>query len=121
MARVALICGLVVSAAIALLVACAPRPTWDRAKLKAIRSEAQSIMVRQPAGAAATVPKAQWPRTIAALQPDRVAVYSDGVEITTKAWFDGGWGYFIRTPQTRPEPEGRYSSAGEGIYWYHPY
>jgi hypothetical protein len=121
MIRIALICGGVVLAAIVLLVACEPRPTWDRAKLKAIRAEAEVLMAK-PSGQDRDLPKAAWPRTIAALRPEFVWVDSDGVEIMTKPYFDGGWGYFVpRDPRTPPEPAGRFEKAGEGVYWHHPY
>lgn len=46
----------------------------------------------------------------------------DGVHITTRAYFDGGWGYFVpREPQDLPEPVGRFEAAGQGVYWRHPY
>jgi hypothetical protein len=41
-------------------------------------------------------PKAQWPHTIASLEPDFVMINADGVHITTRTYFDGGWGYFER-------------------------
>ncbi|HEX8533004.1 MAG TPA: hypothetical protein VF662_02460 [Allosphingosinicella sp.] len=69
-----------------------------------------------------TIPKSRWPRAIAALRPETMTIYEDGVNILMKPEFDGGWGYFIpRGQRESPEPAGRYSSVGQGVYWYHPY
>lgn len=121
MIRIALTCGAVILAAIVLLIACEPRPTWDRTRLKAIRAEAELLMAKPPA-TDRDLPKAAWPQTIAGLHPEFVSVYADGVEIMTKPYFDGGWGYFVpRDPRTPPQPAGRFEMAGEGVYWHHPY
>lgn len=72
--------------------------------------------------AEAEVPKPKWPRAIASLEPDFVSIYADGVHITTKAYFDGGWGYFVpRREQSPPEPVDRIEDVGQGVYWWHPY
>jgi hypothetical protein len=68
------------------------------------------------------VPKSRWPRVIASLRPEFVSIYPDGVDIMTKPYFDGGWGYFVaRNERKPPEPAGRFSALGVGVYWYHPY
>jgi hypothetical protein len=79
--------------ALALLSGC-ERPTRDLTKLKAIKVEAQLLMRAYPIDA--DPPKAQWPHTIASLEPDFVMINADGVHITTRTYFDGGWGYFER-------------------------
>ncbi len=67
-------------------------------------------------------PKAQWPHTNASLEPEFVMINQDGVHITTRAYFDGGWGYSVpRGAQDSPEPAGRFEEAGQGVYSWHPY
>jgi hypothetical protein len=45
-----------------------------------------------------------------------------GVHITTRAYFDGGWGYFVPTPGAYVhEPGGRFREVGRGVYWWRPY
>jgi len=111
-----------VLSALVLLVGCGPRPTRDQAMLKAIRAEALVLMASPAHDDASVLPKARWPQTIAALRPERVWVDPDGVEILTKGYFDGGWGYFVpRDPRQPLEPQGRFEKAGEGVYWHHPY
>lgn len=40
----------------------------------------------------------------------------------TKAYFDGGWGYFVpRKERELPEPVERFEEVGHGVYWWHPY
>jgi hypothetical protein len=79
-------------------------------------------MMTHPTKAYATLPKGQWPHAIAALGPELVTVYEDGVEILIKPGFDGGWGYLVpRSQREPPEPAARYSYLGQGVYWYHPY
>ena len=107
-----------VAAALALLGGCA-WPTDDPAKLRAIRAESQMLMNAYPADA--HVPKAQWPRAIASLEPEFVSIYPDGVHITTKPYFDGGWGYFVpRTARDLPGSGGRFEEVGQGVYWWRP-
>ena len=108
-------------AAILALAGCT-QPNRDPAKLRTIRSEAQILMAKRQARAFADVPTGQLPSGIANLHPNVVTVYSSGVEIEMKPYFDGGWGYFVpRGAGKLPEPAGRYSALGEGVYWYHPY
>ncbi|MDO9489879.1 MAG: hypothetical protein Q7J32_16010 [Sphingomonadaceae bacterium] len=96
------------------------RPTRDPAKLNSITAEARLLMDAYPSGA--SVPEARWPPTIAHLDPDFVSLHPDGAYITTKAYFDGGWGYFILRPgQDLPEQTDRFEKIGDGIYWWHPY
>ncbi len=59
---------------------------------------------------------------IASLEPEAVLVSWSGVHITTKAYFDGGWGYFVpRKGRELPEPVERFEEVGYGVYWWHPY
>jgi hypothetical protein len=114
--------------ALTLLTGCT-RPTHDQSTLKAIKAESQILMLtEQPVTygtvpkVIVTVPKSRWPRVIASLKPEWVTVFPDGVDIMIKPFFDGGWGYFVpRSEREPPEPAGRYSELGQGVYWYHPY
>ena len=106
-------------AAVLLIAGCA-WPTDDPAELEAIRAESQILMKAYPTEA--DVPRSDWPRTIAGLEPEFVWVYTDGVHITKKAYFDGGWGYFVPRQVTYvPEPRGRFKRVSHGVYWWHPY
>lgn len=70
----------------------------------------------------AKVRKLQWPPRIASLRPEFVSINEDGVHITTKPYFDGGWGYFVpRREGGLPEPVERFEEVGQGVYWWHPY
>ena len=103
----------------ALLSGC-ERPVSDRSKLSAVKVEAQALMKMYPAGAEADRPK--WPREIASLKPEFVMIETDGVHIMKRAYFDGGWGYFVpRSKGKLPEPVERFEDAGAGVYWWHPY
>lgn len=108
-------------AVFALVVACA-RPTHDPLALKEIRAESEILMRGAPPKTYAAVPKARWPTNITNLRPYSVTVFPDGLEITMKPYFDGGWGYFVpRRGRNLPQPVGRFSALGEGVYWFHPY
>jgi hypothetical protein len=104
-----------------LLAACS-RPTHDQATLNAIKVESENLMRMRQAGRYAKIPRDEWPKVIASLGPEDVTVYAYGVEITTKRFFDGGWGYFVsRETDRSPEPKDRFSKLSPGVYWYHPY
>ena len=107
------------AAALALLGGC-EWPTRDLTKLEAVKAEAHILMKAYPGDAWIT--PARWPRAIAALEPEGVMINADGVHITTRAYFDGGWGYFVpRRAGEIPEPVERFEEAGVGVYWWHPY
>ncbi len=99
-------------------------PTFDRAKLAAIRTEAHALM-RTHTGPASgdwiDVPRKDWPRTIAGLHPEQVRVTGWGVNIATKSYFDGGWGYHIpRDGRALPMPRECYSEPAAGLFWHGP-
>lgn len=99
-------------------------PTFDRAKLAAIRAEAHALMRTHPSPASGDwvdVPPRDWPRTIAGLHPERVQVTGWGLNIATKSYFDGGWGYHIpRDRNGLPMPPGCYSEPSAGVFWHGP-
>ena len=96
------------------------RPTRDPVKLKAIKAESRALMKTHPIDS--DIPKARWPRAIASLEPELVSIDKAGVHLMTKAYFDGGWGYFVpRREQSLPEPVERFEEVGDGVYWWHPY
>ncbi len=96
----------------------------DTERLNAIRVEAQTLMKShqiEPPGAWESVPKEQWPATIAALHPTGVTVHTWGVDITTKADFDGGYGYQVRRDKADlPMPLACYPEVGQDIFSYRP-
>lgn len=48
-------------------------------------------------------------------------VDADRVDIVTKAYFDGGWGYTVTAADLKKiEPAGRYRKLAPGIYWFRP-
>lgn len=116
-----LVAGFATVAALTSLSGCA-RPTLDHSTLKAIRDESEILMKVHRVEADEEVPQARWPRSIASIEPQMVSINSDGVYITTKAYFDGGWGYFVpRQQRALPEPVERFEEVGQGIYWWEPY
>ena len=110
-------------ATIAFLSGC-NRPISDTAKLEAIRAEAQVLMNTRPPEQPKSwrkVPKEQWPATIAGLDPEDVMVHTWGVEIMTKAYFDGGYGYEVpRSKADLPMAASCYSEPGKGVFWHGP-
>jgi hypothetical protein len=100
------------------------RPISDAKKLEAIRAEAQALMKTHPPERPRTwrkVPKEQWPATIAGLHPEDVTVHAWGVDIMTKAYFDGGYGYEVpRSKANLPMPAACYSEPGQGVFWHGP-
>lgn len=119
--RKSLVAGFAALAALTLLSGC-ERPTHAPSTLKAIRAESEILMKAYLVETDETVPQTRWPRNIASIEPEMVSINPDGVYITTRAYFDGGWGYFVPRKQRKlPEPIERFEEVGEGIYWWHPY
>jgi hypothetical protein len=99
-------------------------PIFDRAKLATMRAEARVLTRTHPVTASGKwveVPKHDCPPTIAGLHPEHVQVKGWGVNITTKSYFDGGWGYHIpRDGRDLPMPRECYSEPVAGVFWHGP-
>jgi hypothetical protein len=110
-------------AALVALTGC-ERAIRDQSRLKAIRSEANSLMAAHPVTARLSwveIPRSQEPPIIATLQPYSVTVDYRGVEILMKPGLDGGWGYqVLRSKRRLPMPAECYSDLGEGVFWHGP-
>ena len=116
--------ALVAVAAIALFL-WFPHPTWNQSTLKAIKAESQILMAThpiRPPEESATISESEWPPAIAGIQPYSVVVHQWGVDIGTKPYFDGGWGYGVpRNEEARRMlTEWCYSEAGQGVLWHGP-
>jgi hypothetical protein len=100
------------------------RPVSDAEQLMAIRAEAQTLMeTHAPArpNKWKNVPKDQWPAAISSLRPENVTVHVWGVDIETKAHFDGGYGYEVpRSKADLPMPAACYSEPSQGVFWHGP-
>ncbi|WP_315762827.1 hypothetical protein [Sphingomonas sp. Y38-1Y] len=101
-----------------------PHPTYDDAVLNSIAIEAQRLMATYPISPGAgfvEVPQDEWPSVIASLQPATVMISSATVEITTKPFFDGGWGYgFAAEKQSLTMLPECWSHLGHNVYWHSP-
>ncbi|WP_109807428.1 hypothetical protein [Sphingosinithalassobacter portus] len=106
------------------LIASCAFPTWSAAKREAIGTESRSLMARivvTPEQPGHQLPPDQWPHEIASLNPVSVTVEWWGVDIVTKSWMDGGWGYHIpRDSNVLPMPRGCYSEIADGVFWHEP-
>lgn len=97
-----------------------PHPTHDQAELRALATQSRHLLARYKDRPGA-VPKSQWPHEIAALQPANVIVREGAVEITTKRYFDGGWGYgFAPDKRDLGMLPACWSSLGQDMYWHGP-
>ena len=99
-------------------------PVRDEVKLRAIRTEAATLMATHAVGRTESprdVPETDWPPAIASLRPEFVSVSSKDVDITTKAFFDGGWGYVITRKNGEPLwPKECRRQLMQEIYWRRP-
>ncbi len=112
-------------ALLALAIYCAlPHPIHDQTQLKVIAAESRRLMAAYPLAPAAQradVPKGKWPPAIAKLEPYSVTVRHGMVDITTKPFFDGGWGYgFALNKQDLTMLVDCWSELGHDIYWHGP-
>jgi hypothetical protein len=101
-----------------------PKPTRDQEKLKAVAAEAQRLIAANTEGLStqeAELPKEQWPSAIASLQPYSVTIRPHMVDIATKPFFDGGWGYgFAPDKQDLTMLVECWSELGHSVYWHGP-
>lgn len=110
---------------IAIGIYCAlPHPTHDDATLKAVARESQRLMATHPIGPgkqSIEIPRDQWPSAIASLKPDSVTVRSGMVDIPTKPFFDGGWGYgFAADKKSLTMLPECWSPLDYNVYWHGP-
>lgn len=110
---------------IALAIYCSfPHPTHNQTELLAIKAESQRLMAAYPLSLPAQyadVPKDKWPPVIASLKPSSVTVRHGMVDITTKEYFDGGWGYgFALDKRDLTMLVECWSELGHGVYWHGP-
>jgi hypothetical protein len=101
-----------------------PHPTHNQSTLKAIAADSQRLIAAHPLGStqrSAHIPKDQWPPAIASLNPEFVIVYDGAVNITTKPFFDGGWGYgFAPDKRNLGMLEECWSELGHDMFWHGP-
>ncbi|WP_404338862.1 hypothetical protein AB2M62_07105 [Sphingomonas sp. MMS12-HWE2-04] len=101
-----------------------PHPTQDQMQLEAIAAESRHLMVTHPLDPSeqrADIPKGQWPPAIAKLEPYSVTVRHGMLDITTKPFFDGGWGYgFALDKRDLTMLVECWSELGRGVYWHGP-
>ncbi len=110
---------------VAITIYCAfPHPTHNQTELKAIAAESQRLMAIYPISPSeqfVDIPKDKWPPVIASLKPYSVFVGHRTVNITTKPYFDGGWGYgYALDKQHLTMLVECWSELGHGIYWHGP-
>lgn len=100
------------------------RPMFNMGKLPNVKAEAFALMRTHPVEAHASgrdIPRAEWPPTIASLNPQWVAVRQGSVDIMTRTFFDGGWGYNVpRDARDLPMPKRCYSEPIKGVFWHGP-
>lgn len=100
------------------------RPMFNMAKMKDLKAESFALMRTHPTKRIPgwqEIPKNEWPRVISSLHPNSVTVGQWGVDISTRPFFDGGWGYHVpRNKGDLPLPPGCYSEPSPGVFWYGP-
>lgn len=120
---------LTIAAPIAILIALGiyssfPHPTHDQATLRLVAAESRRLMAAYPLSQRTQfviVPKDRWPSTIAKLKPDSVIVSSGMVDITTRPFFHGGWGYgFAPDKRNLTMLVECWSELGSDVYWHGP-
>ena len=118
-----------IGAALAVLIAigiyCAfPHPTHDQTRLQEVAAESQQLMATHtigPSGQSVRIPKDKWPLAIASLKPVSVTVRRTMVDITTREFFDGGWGYgFAWNKRDLSMLVECWSELGHGVFWHGP-
>ena len=119
--------GIVVALAIltAIGIFCAfPHPTHEQTRLQAVAAESARLMAMHPigpAGPSVRIPRGEWPPAIAGLKPRSVTVRRGMVDITTKEFFDGGWGYgFAPHKRDLTMLVECWSELGHDVFWHGP-
>ena len=101
-----------------------PHPTYDDTTLKAVATESRELIASHranPTKQYADLPEAKWPPAIASLKPKYVTVTSRTVDITTKPYFDGGWGYgFALNKRDLGMLPECWDALGHDVYWHGP-
>lgn len=101
-----------------------PHPTHDQATLSLVAAEARHLLATRPLNSksrSSVIPKDQWPSTMATLKPYSVIVRTGMVDITTKPFFDGGWGYgFAPNSRNLTMLAECWSELGKDVYWHGP-
>lgn len=117
--------GVAIIVLMALALYCAlPHPTHNQTELKAVAFESKRLIVAYPitlSKQSINIPKDKWPPAISSLRPFSVTVRSGMVDITTKPYFDGGWGYgFALNKRDLTMLVECWSELGHGVYWHGP-
>lgn len=101
-----------------------PHPTDDQTTLLAVAAESQQLLATHsvsPPGDYLEIPKDKWPAAIASLRPVGVTVRRGMVDITTRDFFDGGWGYgFAQDKRLLGMLPQCWSALGHGVFWHGP-
>ena len=101
-----------------------PHPTDNEATLRAVAFESRSLLKTHPTSTtdqSVDVPKSAWPASIASLKPYSVIVRPGMVDITTKPFFDGGWGYgFTADKRQLTMLVECWSELRHNVYWHGP-
>ncbi|HEX7782295.1 MAG TPA: hypothetical protein VF509_05780 [Sphingobium sp.] len=96
----------------------------DPVKLRAVKSEARSLMAHYPTTPPdkwTNVSMSNWPPAIASLKPHSVTVFPWGLDILVRPYLDGGWGYqILRDGRSLPMPANCYSELYQGVFWHGP-
>lgn len=101
-----------------------PHPTHDQETLRLVAAEARHLLATTPLSPKVrfiVIPKNQWPSTVATLKPYSVIVRTGMVDITTKPFFDGGWGYGFATDKRNLTMLVEcWSEVSSDVYWHGP-
>ncbi|WP_156340277.1 hypothetical protein [Sphingomonas sp. Leaf17] len=101
-----------------------PHPTSNQVILTAVAVESQRLIVNNAVGVgmpSVYLPKEKWPPTIASLKPYSVIVRHYMVDMTTRPYFDGGWGYGFAADKRNLTMFAKcWSELGQNIYWHGP-
>jgi hypothetical protein len=101
-----------------------PHPTHDQATLRLVATEARHLLATTPLSSKVrfiVIPEDRWPSTIATLKPYSVIVRTGMVDVTTKPFFDGGWGYgFAADKRNLTMLMECWSELSRDVYWHGP-